>query len=398
MIESFLNMEDIIKVKDLQSALEKTQAELAILYEISNAMRTTLKLDEILYIILTGVTSHTGLGFNRAILFLVNKRDSTLDGSIAIGPDTGEEADRIWKQIETEKMTLEDLIEAYKKSKNILDSQLNRIVRNIKIALKEDAGIIVLTALEGMPIHINKNNMPDKFVNNHVLSILKTEEAAIVPLKAKDKVVGVILVDNIFTHKPITKDDIRMLTMFANQAGLAIENSRLYEQAVIQAHTDSLTRIWNHGYFQYLLGEEIKKAKELNLPLSLLMVDMDNFKNYNDALGHQKGDEILSRIADILKDTSRKQDSVCRYGGEEFAIILPQTDKKSAYLIAERMRENVERYPFFQEEIQLQHKLTISLGIATFPEDAQTKDELIAASDKTLYSAKESGKNRTCLY
>ena len=131
-----------------------------------------------------------------------------------------------------------------------------------------------------------------------------------------------------------------MLIMLANQAGLAIENSQLYEKTLVMPPTDSLTELWNHGYFQYLLRVKLESAKaQLRPLLSLIMLDIDDFKIYNDTLGHQAGDtDIKEDSAALFKNQSRKMDFVCRYGGEEFAIILPYTDKKEAYLIAERLR------------------------------------------------------------
>lgn len=398
-------MDEITKIKE---ELERTKNELSILYEISNAMRTTLKLDEILYIILTGVTAHIGLGFNRAILFLVNEKERLIEGKMAIGPENGEEANRIWRQIELEKMDLEDLINAYKisdiasqnmspsTSSNTVESELNRQIRHLKIPLKEQSGgLLALGILEGMPLHLTRETIQN-YNSDPIIQILKSEELVVAPLKAKDKVNGIILADNFITKEPITKDDLRMLIMLTNQAGLAIENSQLYEKTVLRSHSDSLTGLWNHGYFQYLLQTELENAKATQSPLSLIMLDLDDFKIYNDTLGHQAGDQILKELALVLKKQSRKMDFVCRYGGEEFTLILPQTEKKEAFLIAERLRTDIERYPFSHEEILPQKKLTVSLGIVSYPEDGTLPSELITFSDKKLYQAKQKGKNNTC--
>ncbi|MFH1791432.1 MAG: sensor domain-containing diguanylate cyclase, partial [Candidatus Omnitrophota bacterium] len=215
---------------------------------------------------------------------------------------------------------------------------------------------------------------------------------------SKDKVLGAILVDNLFTKKPITKSDIRILTMFANHAGLAIENSRLYERSVMLSKMDWLTKLWNSGEFHKRLSLAVEKAKINDAPMSLAMIDMDNFKLYNDTYGHQKGDEALRRISSILCEKSRKGDIPARYGGEEFALIMSYTDRDDARLIAERLRGEIEK--FFIEAIGIKNKprLTASIGISSFPHDATDKDTLLNKADSALYEAKRSGKNRTCLY
>jgi diguanylate cyclase (GGDEF)-like protein len=395
MLNLTIMMDEITKIK--QEA-ERAKTELDILYEISNAMRTTLRLDEILYIILTGVTAHIGLGFNRAILFLVNEKDGLIEGKMAIGPENVEEANRIWTRVEQEQMDMDDLISAYKFSGDMLESGFNQQVRRLKISLKEqNGGLLALGVLDGMPLLLTKETMQN-YSHDPIIQLLNTDELVAVPLKAKDKVNGIILADNFITKKSITKDDIRMFIMLANQAGLAIENSQLYEKTVTRTHSDSLTELWNHGYFQYLLQAELEKAKIAKTPLSLIMLDIDNFKVYNDMLGHQSGDKILKALANLIKNQSRKMDYVCRYGGEEFTIILPQTEKKEAFLIAERIRTDVERYAFVNEEILPNKKLTASMGLSSFPEDGFSPSELILHSDKALYEAKQKGKNNTCCY
>ena len=184
--------------------------------------------------------------------------------------------------------------------------------------------------------------------------------------------------------------------MFANQAGLAIENSQLYEMVVHKSHTDSLTFLWNHGFFQDTLIKELENAKTRNIPLSLVLIDIDNFKKFNDTWGHQNGDLILTELSKLLKDFSREGDYVCRYGGEEFSIILTETNKERAFMIAERLREEIAQHNFPITASQEPVKLTVSIGVATFPGDAHAKEELILKADKAMYTAKFIGKNRTC--
>ena len=372
--------------------LLRSKAELMMLYEISNAMRTTLKLDQILFIILTGVTSHEGLGFNRAMLFLTYQEGKILEGKMGLGPDTAEEADKIWKHIEREKMTLEDLIDEYDKWKDN-PSRLDDIVNSIKIPLRENAGVLAMTALEGMSFEITTHEARLR-AKDSIIDQLKAEYFVTVPLMAKNKVIGVIMADNIVTKKPITKDDVRVLTMFANQAGLAIENSILYEQTLTMSQMDSQTGLWNHGYFHDIMTEKLAEAAEHKKYLSLLMMDIDNFKHYNDAVGHQAGDGVIKELAKILKQNSRADDIVCRYGGEEFSVVLLDTDKEQAVKQAERLRQAIYNFDFPKKEIQPSKYISVSIGVSCYPFDAKGKDELIYKADANLYEAKRAGKNR----
>jgi len=383
--------------KLLREELERLEWEFSLLYEISNAMRTTLKLDQILYIILTALTSHEGLSFNRAMLFLVNEKEGVLEGVMGIGPHTAEEAGRVWHAISQEKMTLDDFIASYDTFKRDPESKLNQIVKGIKIPLREDMGILALTILEGMPFEITTHEAK-KIVDPEIQRQLNTDFFVTIPLKAKDKVVGAILVDNIFNKKPITKTDVRMLAMFASHAGLAIENSRLFEETVYLSNTDWLTKLWNYGKFHQHLSMELERAKMSETSLSLVMIDVDNFKHYNDTLGHMRGDEALKKIAGVLIGKSRKCDIAARYGGEEFGIVMPNTSKENARLFSERLRNEVERTFINETEIDPAHRPTVSCGIATYPEDADNKNEIASRADLALYEAKHAGKNRTCLY
>lgn len=377
----------------LSEELNKTKAELSILYEISNAMHTTLKLEEVLYIILTGVTAHIGMGFNRAMLFLVNHSQGVLEGKMGIGPDTAEQADSIWKEIDTEKMNLEELISSFSKDR-LKKSKFNSLVESIAIPCEEKKGGIVAVSLnDGMSLHITKDKL-DNLKNDPLLIFFKSEEFVIAPLKAKDSVIGLIVVDNFVTHKPISKEDIRMLTMFANQAGLAIEKSHLYERVLIKSNTDSLTGLWNHAYFQQVIEQQLNRSKEEGDYISLIMIDIDDFKVFNDTWGHQKGDAVLVQIANLFKEASRKMDYICRYGGEEFSVILPRANIKDALIIAERIHASVGKHHFEAGLGNPAQKITLSLGVATFPNHAHYKSELIQAADKALYEAKKQGKDR----
>lgn len=381
--------------EELLNQLLRAKQELSTLFEISNAMHKTLELEEILFIILTGVTSHSGLGFNRAMLLLVDQQENLLEGTIGIGPDSGEEAKRIWGLIDHQKMNLDDLVNSYAHSeKSLNSSKFFNDVKRLKIPIRgSEGGILGKAFKEAGHLHIKKKDVIS-YAKDPLFDAFVSDEFVVVPLKAKDKCIGLIVADNLFTKRAITEDDIRVLTMFANQAGLAIENSKLYEHTRMRSHKDALTDLWNHGYFQFMLDRRLRQAKDHMTYLSLILLDIDNFKNYNDTWGHQKGDDILISISKILLESSRKIDCVCRYGGEEFAIILPDASKDDALVIAERIRSSIADYSFINDAARPAQKITVSLGTATFPADANEKSELIRLADEALYRAKTNGKNR----
>jgi len=347
--------------------------------------------------ILTALTSREGLGFNRAMIFLVNEVENVLEGKMGIGPHSGEEADKIWRGIEKEDLSFDDLLNSYDRFKLDPESRLNILVKGVKIPLTEDMGILALTILEGMPFEVTTDEARKK-VSPIIRNTLNTDYFVTVPLKAKDKTLGAILVDNIFTKKPITKSDIRLLTMFANHAGLAIENSRLYEETEYLSKTDWLTKLWNSGELHKTLAKELEKSRITDKNLTVLMIDIDNFKPYNDSVGHREGDEAIKKIATLLSQRSRKNDFVARYGGEEFTIIMPDTTKKTALAIAERLKKEVEDTWAAGELAPGVPPLTISIGISTFPVDGADKDNLIHKADIALYEAKRRGKNKVCVY
>ena len=180
----------------------------------------------------------------------------------------------------------------------------------------------------------------------------------------------------------------------ASHSITAIENALLFEKTKRQAVIDGLTQVYNHRYFQQALKVETKRSERHKMPLSLIMLDIDNFKKYNDAYGHPKGDEVLKIIAGVLVSNVRDIDIVARYGGDEMAIILPQTGSDGARIVALRLQRKIKEHKILKKS-----KIHLSLcqGVAIF--DSQGKkgkspDQFIVKADKALFSAKKKGKNK----
>lgn len=219
----------------------------------------------------------------------------------------------------------------------------------------------------------------------------------IAPLKIAEEPIGLL---GMFTKDPydFTGEELRRLTTFATHASLIIENAGLLETTKRLSITDELTQLYNFRHFQDRLKDEFYRAKRYNHKLSLLMCDIDYFKDYNDANGHEAGNEVLKKIARIMISSVREVDLVARYGGEEFVLLLIETGKDDAGLSAERLRQEIEKENFSHQEKQPDGNLTITIGVAGFPEDATTHKELIHHADEALYRGKKEGRNKATTY
>ncbi len=213
-----------------------------------------------------------------------------------------------------------------------------------------------------------------------------------VPIKYKSKRTGLLIVDNLFTRQPMTDYDLAFISILSDQLATVIENARLFERVEKLSITDSLTGLFNHQYFYERLDEEITRANRFTNPLSLIMLDIDLFKNFNDTFGHQSGDIVLTTVSKIIQKNIRSIDIAARYGGEEIVIILPETDLNGALRIAERILYNITTQEFKMTNDQLAH-ITVSMGVVSYPHDAIEKSDLVHKADVALYWVKHHGRN-----
>ena len=195
-----------------------------------------------------------------------------------------------------------------------------------------------------------------------------------------------------------TREDAQLLWTLALVAENLLTREYANEGLIAFAFTDFLTGLKTRGYFEQQLELEIKRSERKKTHFSLLMIDIDHFKQLNDGYGHHVGDQVLRDVASILMKDMREVDTVARYGGEEFVIVLPETGSPGALLVAQRLRRAVEQAKFFAGSPGATERLTISIGIATFDSDAQFKSDLIEFADAALYAAKSTGRNQVVLY
>lgn len=237
-----------------------------------------------------------------------------------------------------------------------------------------------------LPKYVQKSVGARALMNIHMelispISTVRNQEDALICLGPR------------INNKPYQKHEIEILLTINNIVSIALSNASLYDEVIELSYTDGMTDLHNYRYFEMRLKEEILRHTRNKQGVSLIILDVDHFKNYNDTLGHQAGDEVLRKLANILKNTVRENDIVARYGGEEFAVILPSVGRDGVIILAERIRSQIAETAFENENVQPMGILSVSVGTASLPIDASTSTDLIYKADTALYAAKHDGRN-----
>jgi diguanylate cyclase (GGDEF)-like protein len=226
----------------------------------------------------------------------------------------------------------------------------------------------------------------------------ETRSLVSVPLQVRGQILGVLNVNHKRSGDPFNSGDLKLLMALGSLAAISIQNARTYQNAI----TDRLTNLYNYGYFREQLERFLEHGRQENSVVSMIMFDIDHFKNFNDVNGHDLANVALVGVASLCVNNSRQKgdrmpDLVARYGGEEFMILLQGVDKEAAFVTADRIRQLVESTKFEGGQNQPMGKVTISMGVACFPEDADNSEELIKQADQALYRAKRAGRNNVQL-
>jgi len=287
----------------------------------------------------------------------------------------------------------------------LLDEESNRLVIKGAFGLPEECakvyslgigeGISGLVAQSGQPMVVPDVTADARYAEQGCFPAQGS--FLCVPLQIKDsQVIGVMN-----AHRPephtFTASDLDQFQAVANQVAAALENAQLYQRTKDLSSRDPLTGLFNRRYFFDHLETEIQRARRYRRTFTILMLDLDHFKHYNDTHGHLRGDDVLRGIGRLLIGNTRRADVVARFGGEEFVILLPEISKQGGAIVAEKIRSNVAQQPFFGTEQQPGGRLTVTIGLATFPLDSEAGVELVDIADRALYVGKEQGGNRVVL-
>ncbi len=347
-LEQFDKLKEVnLQLEKANSKLSSSLAELFTLQKISQAISSIFDMNELLKFI------------NDVVIGVMGVTSS----SIALYNSTG---DRLKMQV----TSIYDTRERAILSDNINSPALMEATDECRILIDND---------------VNPNNY-DFTKGRNVKSFLCA------PLQLKGKTHGLVLIEHSI---PNAFDDanVKLLEIITQQVSIAIENARLYEQLHEHANTDGLTQVYNRVYFQTRLREELCNAKENGYEVSVIIYDIDNFKDYNDTYGHLFGDEVLKSMATTVKESVRKDDVVARFGGEEFIILFSRTGEDVAYQKAEELRKKLSNITVNCKDNIISRPVTVSMGVSTFPKFAENEFELIDSADQALYEAKRRGKN-----
>jgi diguanylate cyclase (GGDEF)-like protein len=351
-----------IKRRDQENDLKKLQKSLhniSILYNISQAVNFIDDLKRLLRVILNKALDT--IDAEKGSLMLYNFTENVLQTKVVYG--------------------LAD--------KNLETEINNGLIECNKIKVGEGIAGTVFVEKKSIISNLGKND--PRFIN--MGDELNISSLLCVPLISKGEPIGVINITNKKNGKLFNKQDLEFIEALANQAAIAIDNAKLYELAT----KDGLTKLYIYRHFYTLLETELKRSARYNHEMTLLMMDIDNFKHINDTYGHPVGDQVLREIANCISQTVRKIDISSRYGGEEFTVILPETNLKDARIIAERLRKNISSINVHTKE-GVAIAPTISIGMSEYPSCALDEQTLIELADVALYNAKNSGKNCVCEY
>jgi len=293
-----------------------------------------------------------------------------------------------------------DELEFYKENYHLINKTIEGIKKDLQLQIQlYEASKKIYSFLEEDKIFSNFKEILSNFVGFKECLFIKKSSLDIEPkdtdtvftLKSNSEIYGFLLLKGL-----ISTEEKEKFYILAQQFLLSLRRAKFYQKVQELSIRDSLTELYNRRYFLDRLKEEINRANKLKLIFSFIMIDIDDFKKCNDSFGHLVGDYVLREIAKTIKDNTRHIDLVCRYGGEEFCVLFPNTGREGGYFASERIRSNLENkiIKAYDEEL----KVTVSIGLACFPEDGLSYTEIIEKSDLALYIAKAKGKNQVCVY
>jgi len=259
--------------------------------------------------------------------------------------------------------------------------------------IKSGEGVAGWVAREKKPLLVKDVSKDPRFCGRlDSITRYKTRSIICVPLMAKKKCLGVIELINRPETKEFTEEDLLLLSALGGYIAIAIQNALYFKQIHELTITDDLTHLYNSRHLHARLEDEIERAKRFKYPISMIFIDLDCFKNVNDQHGHLCGSKVLKEVATVLSSNIRTIDMAFRYGGDEFIILMPKTEKNNARMVAHKLRDAIREHIFLQEE-GVNYKITASFGVAAYPKDTRMKTTLLDLADNAMYKVKNKSRD-----
>jgi diguanylate cyclase (GGDEF)-like protein len=340
--------------EEANAELERRLTQLSLIYQVARSFTSTIELTELLSRISALVAERLKIPH---FSIMLQNSDGSLEVKAAYPPDQGTEG----------------------------------------ICFGRNEGVCGRAAQERIAVYLPNVEADTNTFLPRAGSILTSGSLLAVPMIHQDAVLGVLN----FQRPEVASfaaEEIEALTAIADQAALAVKNANLHQETVALAITDPLTGVSNRRQLFTRLDMEVARANRFGTPVSVLMIDIDQFKSFNDSAGHRAGDQLLRQVAELMRKMIRKVDTLGRYGGDEFLLLLPQVGKGEAAEVAEKLRKGAEAALFDHANGGGSARITVSVGVASFPADATTQEQLIDMADGALYASKRGGRNQVTAY
>lgn len=372
-------LEALLTLSEFSSLTERFALQcsmLATLRSLTSYMLESDNVDRALYIMLSGITAGYALGFNRAVLFAYDGQKGTFRGDKAIGPADGEEAHRVWEQLEREDNSLEDLIRNIDARK--FDTAFQARIQRISFSKDDSPELFGRLMQSRAPFVVQGGDLRRLLGSRLELG----QEVIVAPLRPHGRLLAAVMADNLYSGTKFTADQIDYFGLFTDHTALAWENLALLKRVEALARMDALTGVFSRRELETRMASEFSRCRRHGRPCSMLIIDIDHFKEVNDSRGHAAGDELLRQLGAMLRAEVRADDVAGRFGGDEFVVVLPEIDAEGASTLARRLGMKARSMG-----------ISLSIGGASWPSpEIDDPDGLFTRADSELYEVKRQGR------
>lgn len=381
-----------LEINALRTELEFKNQNIALLNQLNANMHASLKLREVYYLVLTGVTAGPGLGFNRGMLFIRDREEALMQGVLAISPDSEEEMHRFYEEVEEKQFDFDFYVQQYYRNNLQVKNTLNDLVCGM--SWDRGASNLLNDTLSTRKARYIGRTAARDFHGIEPLREVLTKEFIVAPVSTAEEEIGVIVADNWFNDVSLSPGDAAALQTLGKHAASMITSARNAEAAARLAVEDPLTKAMNYRQLVERLTHETQRGRRYARRFSIVLIDLDNFSRFNEEHGHLAGNKALIDIVALVRKQMRVVDTLARHGGEKFLVILPETDRDGARKAAEKIRRIVRQHRFAGAEGAADHRLTLSLSVAAFPDDGDDPAALLGHASRRMHLAKAGGKDR----